>query len=440
MSEVVFDFSKNIGTIKPIHAVNNGPIRERSDQTRGNFAAYRAAKIPFARTHDAAYCSSYGGEHTVDISAVFPDFNADACAPSSYDFTLTDEYLKTILDAGTKIYYRLGSKIEHWNKKYGTLPPADYQKWAVVCEHIIMHYNEGWANGYHWDIEYWEIWNEPDIDADESDNKRCWGGSAQEFYELYEVAATHLKSRFPHLKIGGPALAWDTGAWTDNFLSFITRDGRKVPLDFFSWHQYTTFPRDITERAEVIRKKLDAHGYNETQSIQNEWNYVENWNTCFIASIEAIIGIKGAAFTLACMCESQNSSIDMLMYYDARPCAFNGLFDFYTMRPLKGYYPFVMFSELYALKRQICCKTDDPDVYVLAAGDEKSRAAIICSYTPEDGAQEKRITVRVNDSTERMSCRLLDGEHSLDESAPLVFLCGEAILTLKPNSAVLLKF
>ena len=35
--------------------------------------AYRAARIPFARTHDAAFCADYGGEHTVDISAIFVD-------------------------------------------------------------------------------------------------------------------------------------------------------------------------------------------------------------------------------------------------------------------------------------------------------------------------------------------------------------------------------
>jgi len=65
-------------------------------------------------------------EHVVDISAVFPDFNADVNDPASYDFVLTDEYTKAMLDNGTKPFYRLGSKIEHWSKKYGTLPPADF--------------------------------------------------------------------------------------------------------------------------------------------------------------------------------------------------------------------------------------------------------------------------------------------------------------------------
>ncbi len=28
------------------------------------------------------------------------------------------------------------------------MPPKDFKKWAVICEHIIRHYDENWANGY----------------------------------------------------------------------------------------------------------------------------------------------------------------------------------------------------------------------------------------------------------------------------------------------------
>jgi len=178
VENVRVDFSRNCGQVKPMHSVNNGPVYKfAEDQRITNMDSYRAAGIPYARTHDAAFCSTYGGEHTVDIHAIFPDFDADPYAPESYDFVLTDEYLKVIEFAGTKTFYRLGSKIEHWKKKYGTLPPKDFHKWAVICEHIIRHYTEGWADGFRMDIEYWEIWNEPDLDPDDSTHKRCWGGT-----------------------------------------------------------------------------------------------------------------------------------------------------------------------------------------------------------------------------------------------------------------------
>ena len=44
--------------------------------------------------------------------------------------------------------------------------PKDFKKWAVICEHIIRHYTEGWADGFFYDMPYWEIWNEPDLDSD----------------------------------------------------------------------------------------------------------------------------------------------------------------------------------------------------------------------------------------------------------------------------------
>ena len=36
--------------------------------------------------------------------------------------------MESILAAGTKVFYRLGNKIEHESKRYGSLPPADYEK------------------------------------------------------------------------------------------------------------------------------------------------------------------------------------------------------------------------------------------------------------------------------------------------------------------------
>lgn len=83
-----------VGKIKDMHAVNNGPVYKRTaGQDLTNLHDYKAARIPYARTHDASICYNYGGEHTVDITAIFPDMNADPYDPNSYDFTLTDEYL-----------------------------------------------------------------------------------------------------------------------------------------------------------------------------------------------------------------------------------------------------------------------------------------------------------------------------------------------------------
>ena len=91
MSIVNVNFNNITGKIKPMHAVNNGPIKGGYEQVRSNFDDFKAAKIPYVRNHDASFCSAYGGAHTVDVHMIFPDFDADVNDPASYDFYYTDK-------------------------------------------------------------------------------------------------------------------------------------------------------------------------------------------------------------------------------------------------------------------------------------------------------------------------------------------------------------
>lgn len=415
MQTISVDFSKKLGQMKPMHAVNNGPVYKfTEDQRITNIDAFREAEIPYARTHDASFCSSYGGEHTVDIIAIFPDFSKDPDDPASYDFTLTDEYMQVMDFAGVKPFYRLGNKIEHWKKKYGTLPPPDFKKWAVVCEHIIRHYTEGWADGFKYDVEYWEIWNEPDLDPDDSTHKRTWGGTKLQFFDLFEIAAKHLKSCFPHLKIGGPAICNPKGGWKDEFLAFC-RD-HNVPLDFFSWHVYAKLPSRVLEYEREVRAALDANGFTETESILNEWNYVKGWTgDNWVYSIRTMKNLKGAAFVASTIEASQYEPLDMLMYYDARPCTLNGMFstDLVCDR-LKGYYPFRMFNQVYRCGTAAEIKSDDPTVYGVAAVGKRNAAVMFTYYEDLDEAENKRVKLELKDlpgTPVKMTLRVLDEDH-----------------------------
>ena len=413
MNLLSVDLAVSTGAVKPMHCVNNGPVHSfHVDQRVSNLESYRAAGIPYARTHDASFYATYGGEHTIDISAVFPDFNADAYDPASYDFIMTDEYLRVIQLAGTKVFYRLGSKIEHGIKKYGTLVPKDFQKWAVICEHIIRHYNEGWSDGFYYNITYWEIWNEPDLDPDDSNNKRCWGGTAAEYRALYTVAARHLKSCFPHLKIGGPAVSklWDAD-WIERFLAL------DAPLDFFSWHIYANDPHKIAADCQKARDFLDRAGRKDTESILNEWNYVCGWTgDDWFRSIKTEKSIKGAAFIAATMCLCQAEPLDMLMYYDARPCTMNGMYC--TDRPsetLKGYFPFRMFNTLYQLGEAAAVESDCPEL-TLCAAKNGGEAAILAAYFDDDDtkpAKDVSLTLKHADYPKgaRVIFSLLDADH-----------------------------
>ena len=412
MQTVSVDFSKKLGQMKPMHAVNNGPVYKfTADQRVSNIDYFREAGIPYARTHDASFFAEYGGEHTVDIIAIFPDFSKDPDDPASYDFALTDEYMKVMDFAGIKPFYRLGNKIEHWSKKYGTLPPPDFKKWAVICEHIIRHYTEGWADGFRYDMKYWEIWNEPDLDGDDSTHKRCWGGTKLQFFDLFEITAKHLKSCFPHLKIGGPAICNPKGGWKDEFLKFC-RD-RNVPLDFFSWHVYAKLPSRVLEYEREVRAALDENGFTETESILNEWNYVKGWTgDDWIYSLRMMKNLKGAAFIASTVAASQYAPLDMLMYYDARPCTMNGMFSTdIVIDRLKGYYPFRMFNELYKLDSAADFISDDATIYGAAATSDKKAAVMFTYYEDLDEAEKKQVKLELKDlpgTPVKMTVRVLD--------------------------------
>ena len=434
METLQFDLSKKLGKFKLLNATNGGPWHKRHvvDQLRTNFNDYKAARIPYSRNHDSGVIGIYGGPYSHDITNIFPRFEADVNDPASYDFACTDEAILTCLDAGTETFFRLGQTIEHQVKKHGTIPPADFQKWAEICEHIILHYNEGWADGLHLNIQYWEIWNEPDLDPDEATNKRTWGGTKAQFFDLYEITAKHLKSKFPHLKIGGPALAGDM-EWAADFLAEMHR--REVPMDFFSWHIYAVDPEHVIRRANTAQRLMEENGYGEAENILNEWNYVKGWTEEFQYSINMIHGLKNASFILSTMALSQPSPIDMLMYYDTRPSAFNGVFDYYSYEPLKGYYPMKWYGMFYDMAAEVRSENTLDGIYSLCGVDADGKSlCMLTYYSDNDDSPEKEFAVDFGKDA-KYEVYLVDENH--DEA--LIDTTARPVLKLSVHSCVLIK-
>ena len=480
---VTVNLGEEIGAIKPMNAVNNGPVVKKpgGDQVRGNFEDYKAARIPFARTHDSINCVS-GGAHTCDINAIFPNFDADENDPKNYDFVFTDHYLDNIRRAGTEVFFRLGQTIEHGPKKYGVLPPKDFAKWARICEHVIRHYNEGWGWGLdkgwttkniawsnQFNIVYWEIWNEPDLDPSDGElptNPRCWGGTTTNFFRLFETTAKHLKGQFPNLKIGGPAICGRFD-WGERFLAYC-RDN-SVPLDFFSWHIYATEPKQIATRCRQARELMDKYGFGKAESILNEWNYVKGWTDDWVYSLEAESGRfnqKTAAFIAATMIECQSVPLDLLMFYDARfNTTMNSLFNGTTLWPMKGYYPFYAWSKLRDSGTQVACTVHEGrgkkstantgTVFkseigkpvgsfraVAAKGKDGSGALIVARYSNDNNVTETAyVTVKVPGvALEKSRCHLTDAVRTYTEVPLDVQADGSAIIRIQPNSFAMIEW
>ena len=424
MTEITVDFTKKVRTMKPVHAIGQPPIIGWSNDSLFHFLT--EAGIPYSRLHDTG--GAFGAGRFVDIPNVFRDFDADPDDPASYDFTWTDPLITSLVDAEVEPYYRLGVTIENevWRKAYYVNPPKDFTKWAKICAGIIRHYTRGWANGFHYKMTYWEIWNEPECE----DRKYMWTGTWEQYMELYKTASKLLKAEFPEIKIGGYGscgfyvlrhpeqqgnkVRESFIKFFDQFLAYVKEN--ECPLDFFSWHNYDA-PDTVVFYADYVDRKLKEYGFSGVEQHLNEWNYMHTLRD------KAVHSAATAGFIL----EMQRSKVDIGMFYDGRcgVSSYGGLFNPMTLQPLKAYWAFTSFNELYRLKNEVLSESDTENVYVCAAADGDDAAVMIVNFT------EKECPVELDLGGKSIaSCRLTDETFNF---APVTFRNA-----LPPNSIILL--
>ncbi len=388
IANIKIDFSTVEKKIKPMHGVGQPPFYGIDNS---HFHYLTEAGIPYSRLHDVG--GAYGGGRFVDIPNIFRDFDADVNDPASYDFVFTDWLIGELVKAGVEPYYRLGITIENNAdmKAYHTAPPKDFQKWAEICEHIIAHYNHGWANGFHYNITYWEIWNEPDGTVPGFPYKaELWSGTPEQFYELYDVAAKHLKKKFPEIKIGGYAATAFRGIFKEPerykgsreelFINFFEGFFKYIkehnsPIDFFSWHSYNTVWK-MKVLDEYVQKRLAEFGYAGLENHINEWNPRKHRRNA----------AEHMAHCLSCMIAMQYGGVSAMHIYDARLgiSQYSALFNPLTLKPSPTYYGFVAFNQLYRLGDQVKTEVIGEDVYALSATDGKTRKTMIVNLSESD--------------------------------------------------------
>ena len=302
-----------------------------------------------------------------NASIIFPDPKADPDDPKSYNFGPTDKVIAAIRDSGAEVYYRIGRS---WGANID--PPADFDKYADVVKHIALHYNHGWADGFHDNIRYWEFWNEPE---------GFWSGTPAQFYSLYEKTARALKSTDPKLKVGGDALAFphNPGPYREGFIDFCS--SHKVPLDFYSWHMYadgSADPYDPIRLGDEIRDILDSRDFTATESILSEWNLSADFTEDEKSTLQGPID---AAYIGAVLTYLQDAPIDRAHFYRG-DAAWMGLFD------LKGEYyktahAFQAMAKMLDTPRRLRVKGDDTFGFAVLAGrsnDNRTVQVLISNY------------------------------------------------------------
>ncbi len=231
-------------------------------------SVYAQMGVDFVRTHDLDAFGT-GDLDGMSVNRIFPNWNSDPLDPASYNFGPTDDVIAGIVRSNSTVFFRFGrSDLTMVGLSSGATPPSDFDKYAAIAKQICLHYNSGWANGFSYDIKYWEVWNEPDL-------LPSWSGTPPQYYQLYAKVAAAIKSVDPTLKVGGPVIATnnDLTGLMGSFLQFVSTNG--IPLDFYSFHWYPNFvdPYDFPRLAQEYRSLLNQYGFTSTELHLNEWNY-----------------------------------------------------------------------------------------------------------------------------------------------------------------------
>jgi len=360
------DFAKVVGRIRPLHGVNCGPLAEAF--TIDLSWLFHQLDIPYVRL----IAPNWPGTDCVQINFVFPDFDADPADSANYDFEKTDDYIAAVLRAGARPIYSLGYTAERdvlGNKyKKHNVPPKDFQKWATICVNIIRHYNDGWADGHHWDIKYWEVWNEPD-------NYGFWTGTVEQYADLYEIVSKMIKAHDSKLKVGGPGIASNL-SWLDKFLGICAQ--RKLALDFCSWHCYHPTPSGSYLKSFKVEELLKRHGFTDTESHLGEWSPVPlSWREMRSDPFKArefftrTGSAEGGAFDVALLTFLQDSPVDIATFYSGDTLRWG--FADRNGAPKTSFYAFKAFA-----------KTLDTPVRVSVTGDDKEHGLAVLAGISED--------------------------------------------------------
>lgn len=296
------DASRIVGVLRSLQGAHYDPGPPHATLSDN----YKRMGVDLIRTHDAGIVVDSGVADLDGIGAdrIFPDLNADPSDPASYNFGPTDIVLGNMLATGAELYFRVGRSANQQFIPNNTVPP-DLDRYAEIVRHVVLHYNKGWAHGFHHRIRYFEIWNEPDF-------LPFWAGTAEQYYELYEKVALAIRRADPHALVGGPtntSFNDDTG-FRESFLDFVRE--RRLPFDFLSFHKYTdksNDPLDYARIAQTYRGLLDSRGFRQVQIVNSEYGPS-------LVGDPVIGGPAGiAAFLATAQMYMQNAPVERAMSY-----------------------------------------------------------------------------------------------------------------------------
>ena len=444
-AEVTADFTRTVAKFRPaLHSSGFAPAFSRAHQAKWD-ENIREMNFDYVRSHDLALVN--GGSRAFDVQYIFPLMHLDPSVPENYYFDTTDFMLDLQYAIGQKPFFRLGTSIEHTGLVHFSAEiPKDFDKMSEVFAGIVRHYVRGWGDpaGKVRPIEYWEIWNEPDglnnmwsfnggvDDKDPVNNRNA--ERRELFVQFFVKTLKRLKSEFPGLKIGGPALCSMKESWLRPILKACRAEG--ISPDFLSWHYYGNSPDSVFAMASAADRICRDEGFPNMEFIINEWHFVGKSGWCRNSKCRApdnMSDINSACFSLTVLSRLQTSRYAQAYFYGCRFYGDMGFMSYDTKELNKNFYAMKAFGEIKRDSADICESASmDKNVTVLAtkSADGKKAFLLVTDYY----GSNMRIPVSVKgvEGAKSATARVLSFESDLDE-VPLEMKDGKFAL-LKPDA------
>ncbi|MBR4612901.1 MAG: hypothetical protein IKO40_09320, partial [Kiritimatiellae bacterium] len=427
---VTADFTRTTANFRPaLHSSSYAPNFERAYMAAWD-EKLKEMNFDYVRSHDLGLIN--GGSRAFDVQYVFPLMHLDPSKPENYFFATTDFMLDLQYAIGQKPFYRLGTSIEHTGLvHFAAEIPKDFDKMAEVFAGIVRHYEKGWGDpaGKVRPIKYWEIWNERDgannmwsfnggVDDRDPVNNRNEERRAL-FVEFFVKVLKRLKSEFPDIKVGGPALCSMHEDWLRPILRACKAEGLRP--DFLSWHCYGNDPDRMFNMVDAAEKMCKEEGFDGLEFIINEWHYIckAGWGrNAMCRAPDNMNDINSACYSLTVLSRLQTSRYDQAYFYG---CRFYGSWGFYyadTGELNKNFYAMKAFGEIKQDGADICASAStDKAITAFATKSADGKKAFLLVTDFNGSRMDIPVSVKGVEGAKSVTARVLSFEKNLEPVA-----------------------
>ena len=329
------------------------------------------------------------------------------------NWQLIDLSLEALLELGLKPIYTTcftpvgltDDPTNCWPDKNATGLPRDLQQWTDFIATGLRHHLERYGRDElrSW---YFELWNEPNLKG------TFFGGTREEFFQLWDATHRAFKTVDPELRLGGPSTA--RAEWIPEFLDWTEKHGTRPdyliahvynndsesqplsPFDGPASHKVKDSPHFASGVIRGTRRELERRGF--TGEVHwNEWG--RSWfpydplketalEAAFIAKTMCEVSQDADAFGFWCLSDIYHQ----VGFQSSEFQANYGMLSLHGLRK-PSWFAHVLLQRLGVVRVPVA--GGDELVGALATRDGAEARVLVYAYPENHDAAPSSVTVRI---------------------------------------------